>query len=483
MSETDKTEILYCDECGRPMKKAARKYKGNRYCSACYLRLFKKRICPKCGNIARVFIKDPKAVCISCERKAPCIRCGKTGYPLGKMTPYGPVCNSCYSWFRETKPCAFCGTPSKRLSSYPSLGVDVLICEKCASTLMGKGTCQACHYHRKLYDAPDGRRLCRRCLEEADGRCITCGKKIPAGRNGKCEECSFREGLLRRVAFNKAAFATKRFSTLYEEFGKWLDEETGAHKAFLCINKFLLFFTEMESLWKDIPPYEELLSYFGAEGLRRVRLPMRWLKETQGVIVDPEKRERDSEERRIEALLSSFPQGKHFSLLEEYVNFLRRKVGKGKLKIHSMRLALQSAVGLLETMERDGLPIQEDVNHYLAAKPGQRNSLSGFVRFMNARHCVELRVLVNYDRIRKDRKRKAEKRMLSLMQNPPEEGISQEDYEKEWVTAGLVYFHGVGVKIVTREILKNIIVDKDGNFTVGIKGKTYWIPSCRNLQK
>jgi hypothetical protein len=477
-------EVPYCDECGRVMKKIFRRYRGIRYCAACYTRLFKKRLCPKCGNLARLFVKDPKAICLSCERNAPCIRCGREGRPLGKMTPDGPVCNSCYSWFREEKPCAFCGTLSKRLSSYPSIGIDVLICENCASPLLGKGTCQACHRHRKLHDAPDGRRLCRRCLEEEDSPCTVCGKMIPAGRNGKCEECGFREGFLRRVAFNRAAFATERFASLYEEFGKWLDAEVGAHKAFLWINKFLSFFTEMENLWKDIPPYEDLLSHFGAEGLRRVRLPMRWLRDTRGITADSRIRERDSERRRIEALLSTFPEGMANILLKDYGEFLLDKMARDKLKIRSLRFALSTAAGFLRSMERDGLPEQEDVNGYLLEKPGQRSSLSGFIHFVNKKHSLYLEVLVDYDRVERARKRRAERKMLSLMRNPPGEGSSRKDYENfenDWVLAGLAYFHGVGAGTAKKEILKNTSVNADGSFTVGMQGRKYWVPGCRDM--
>ncbi len=65
---------------------------------------------------------------------------------------------------------------------------------------------------------------------------------------------------------------------------------------------------EMESFCGRIPSYGELLERFGAEGLHRVRIVMRWLREAKGVESDPLAREEDSERRRIEAILKSVPQ-------------------------------------------------------------------------------------------------------------------------------------------------------------------------------
>ncbi|WP_311945334.1 hypothetical protein [Halomonas piscis] len=57
----------------------------------------------------------------------------------------------------------------------------------------------------------------------------------------------------------------------------------GPQKAALKINHYLTFFLDLETTWQQVPNYPQLLHHFGAEGLRRVRLPMRWLHEAKGV--------------------------------------------------------------------------------------------------------------------------------------------------------------------------------------------------------
>ena len=81
-----------CDECERTGVKIVRKFRGHRYCRTCYGRMFKRKLCPKCGNFARLPVHITNAVCRSCERSRPCVRCGRTMTRVGKMTAYGPAC-------------------------------------------------------------------------------------------------------------------------------------------------------------------------------------------------------------------------------------------------------------------------------------------------------------------------------------------------------------------------------------------------------
>lgn len=469
-----------CDECGRGIEKAHRRYKGLLYCAACYKRLFKKRVCPRCGKVARLPVVSPEAVCASCEQLAPCARCGREGRPLGMMTPYGPVCNSCAPFFRKAEPCAMCGELSSRLSRYPAAGIEIPICPKCAAPYL-KGSCQACGRNRKLYDAPDGRRLCRRCLEKGEILCGTCGRSMPAGLGTKCRECSFREALKRRVHFNKAAFLTERMASLYDEFATWLDEESGAHKAFLSIGRFLAFFMEMEKNWACVPSYEKLLARFGAEGLRRVNLPMRWLELRHGLVVDATAREADSERRRIAATLDSLPEGVGKDALTEYADTLMEKVGKGRSLLRSVRLALAPAAELLRSSKNGALPCPEDLNRLLLDKPGQRAAISGFVNFLNKKHSIGLRCVIDYEKKRRNGQISAEKELLRLMLTPPRTETC-EDFKRKWLNYSLAFFHELSLD--TRKLgNEDIFEHGDGSFTVHFKDKEYWIPGWRASER
>src|SRR3990167_6646886 len=98
-----------CDECGCVGKKIQRVYKGRRYCTSCYARLFKRDMCPGCGNYERLAIFNEHARCRRCIAKAPCVRCSRTGKPVGLITEYGPACTSCANHYHTPKPCEGCG--------------------------------------------------------------------------------------------------------------------------------------------------------------------------------------------------------------------------------------------------------------------------------------------------------------------------------------------------------------------------------------
>ena len=179
-----------CDECGRGDRKVTRVHRGERFCDVCYVRLFKRRICPKCGNFARLPVFDPGAVCLKCEADLPCARCGRAEYRTGLRTPYGPACAGCARYFKDPEPCGACGTPSRWLTGQRNSGDGLRLCPRCAR--VDHGTCRACRRHRPLEDAGDGRRLCRSCRELGEIPCPECGRPMPAGRGGRCEDCYWR---------------------------------------------------------------------------------------------------------------------------------------------------------------------------------------------------------------------------------------------------------------------------------------------------
>lgn len=137
--------------------------RGLRYCATCYARVFKPRACPECGATSRLPIDQPGAVCRDCERRTPCIRCGKVDERRGRTTAEGRLCNACAQRLRPAEPCDLCATPSNRLPHTSALGHELRVCPRCARAAHGTGA--AFGRHRPLDDAPDGRPLCRPCWE------------------------------------------------------------------------------------------------------------------------------------------------------------------------------------------------------------------------------------------------------------------------------------------------------------------------------
>lgn len=463
----------HCNECGQQIAKAHRVYKGGRYCAVCYSRIFKRRICPKCGRVARLLTSDPAAVCRTCEHGRPCVRCGNIGSPIGKITIYGPVCNACSPYFRQPSPCEACGVLSLRLTRLSRLGHERHVCPKCARA--DYGTCQACTRYRLLRGHPDGRMLCKTCLDKGEVACPKCQKLMPAGYGRHCQYCYWLDLLEKRIQMDCFAFSVARMATHFEAFGHWLKDLIGEHKAALTIHRYLPFFMEVERTWQDFPKFEVLLMHFGTAKLRRVLLPMRWMEAIGLIMSNAEAKAYDSESRRITNILEIFAKGvKARSILEGYHSTLMNNVNTGKMTLHSVRLALSPAAALLCKADEMGniIPNQKDLDIYLAKTPGQRNAISRFVRYLRERHCAEIELpKVALGSAQRQRRKKLEGELLFMMKN----GCGSNDLKQRWLSVSLAYFHGLNRKVGF--IIKHESVNQsDYGLVVTWNNELYWLP-------
>lgn len=468
-----KTLGVMCDECGRTVAKLQRRYHGHGYCVTCYAREFEKRPCPKCGTEARLLKGNAEAVCEKCEHAhKPCARCGKTDYRIGKITAYGPVCNACAVYYREPKPCANCGVLSRRLTHAKRLGFEGPICPKCAR--IGYAACEACHKHRLLTKGADGRMLCRACAEVGEVPCPSCGQPMAAGLGKRCQECYYGDLLKKRVLMDSAAISAQPIANLFQQFGEWLGGAAGVHKAAITVHRYLGFFLELGKQWDGVPTYPDLLTHFGANGLRRFELPMRFLVEKALVVIDPEARLDDSEHRRIESVMNKMVAGgQEREILEAYRTRLLVKVNAGATTLRSLRLALVPAAGLLLYASGQGRvpPGQKELEGYLKQAPGQRAALSGFVGFLNQSYGPGI-VLPRMDgRASKLRRKKLEAELLALMR----EGGEGEEFRRRWLSVALAYFHGLPRK-AGRMIHENEVFVTMGGTEVSLGNKNYWLP-------
>lgn len=297
---------------------------------------------------------------------------------------------------------------------------------------------------------------------------------MPAGRGNLCERCYWTETFRKRLRMDQAAFSVRDMAQAFGEFGEWLLVEVGDHKAALTVHRYQRFFLGMEKQWRGIPAYADLLRQFGAEGLRRVRLPMRWLYEAKRIVPDAKAREEDSERRRIEAIMASATTGTLAAhVLTAYMDRMMKRGAAGKATAHSVRLALRPAASLLLAADPSGasLPDQAALDRYLIDAPGQKAAITGFINFLNDGHGLGLVPKVDEKRVRGARRKKLEAELMALRR----EGGEGDEFRQRWLSAALAYFHGIkGSEL--KAIRSEAILEEGEGLVVILGDERYWVP-------
>lgn len=454
------------------MPKAKKTHQGKRYCATCYPRLFKRRMCEGCGNFARLPTFDLAARCNDCARNKPCVRCGKEGYSIGRMTPYGPVCKPCVPYFREPEPCEMCGKLSRRLARNSQSGMRT--CPKCSGP--AAETCPACRRYRVLVQDASGNKLCGICHDQGKIACGGCGQLMPAGQGRECEDCYWGKSFNNRLVINLAGFKTGDMSKLFGDFGAWLLTEIGPKPAALKINQYFLFFSLIEKQWGQVPTYVQLLNYFGAAGLRKAEVPMRWLQMACNTVVDEAMREHHSETRRVTELLNSVIDPKSNEILKRYHASLLVRVEQGVISLRSVRLSLRPAVDLLHLAGRNAnvMPSQSDLERFWHVSPGQLAAVTGFVNFLNRTFDLKLESRPDKRLMEKARREKKEKELLQLIR----ERRYDDSFDRKWIVVALTYFHGVS-RVSSKQLVYTVAPYKTvPGFNVTHGKNQLWVPSC-----
>lgn len=259
-------------------------------------------------------------------------------------------------------------------------------------------------------------------------------------------------------------------------FGQWLLVEVGENKSALTIHRYLPFFIEMEQQWGDIPGYAPLLRRFGAAGLRRMLLPMRWVESVGLATSDEEAKAEDSERRRIAAIQDKLaPRSNERKLLDSYLQMLLGRLADGKITLRSVRLALTPAAELLsgfaEGDEGCWLLGQDQLNAYLAKKPGQRAAISGFVRYLREVHSAAVKLpRTNRTEAKRLRRKSLEAELLVLMRD----GDGSERSRRQWVSAALAYFHGLDRNIGKKALVG--VAQFHGGLVITWNSQAFWLP-------
>lgn len=307
---------------------------------------------------------------------------------------------------------------------------------------------------------------------------------MPAGRGNQCATCYYANLAAKRTAIDCAAFEGQALAVHFQAFGDWLKETRGPKKAAQGIHRFLPFFLEIERQWGAVPEHSQLVAHFGASGLRKVLLAMRWMEEAGLVVPDAKAKTDDSDLRRIRATLDRFAPGTPArTLLTSYHRLLVERNRSGRTSIHSARLALSAAGGLLDAARElePPVPTQETLDAYLSRAPGQRAALSGFIAHLRKSRDLPLRIPPrDAQAARRKRRRKLREQLLELMRSRNGVCETARTSDAQWIAVALAYFHDVPTKVANQAATRPPAAD-DGGLSIRIQDQLYWIPSLRNL--
>lgn len=462
-----------CDSCANKNVEIKRRYKGDTYCANCYRIWFIKKPCSQCGEINRLHKKEDFAVCRACRINRSCTRCGGAAVKDGADTEYGRVCQICYQgYFKAKKECFECGEFKRNISSYSKLSHDHAVCTRCFQSHFMQ-TCPLCHKYRKLVESGKGL-MCQKCHDFGEIPCESCHRLMPAGMGKRCNECYWSQRLKHEAKLNTYLLSSSLMREAYTDFTEWFMVNKGSMTATLKHNNYIDFFTRCDVLWGKIPSYESLVQEFKPNGLREYLTVLRWLINTEQVVVDTKIKDQIAEEERIINLLAKFD-GKTPHCISIYNQSLEKKLLNGKTSLKSIRLALQPAIDLCTQYGINDLntPNQEQLDGYLLVKHGQYSALYGFVKFLNREYGLDIVCTKpSKDAVLKANRKEIEQKMMMLYNQP--KPLSDKD-ELIWLQLCMAYFHQVNIKLKTIKTLTVQPCNEDMS-KIMFDQKEYWLP-------
>lgn len=467
-----------CNGCEKSVTQIKKRYKGKKYCLTCYSRIFKRCVCPNCGVFARLPKNDTQAMCNECIKKQPCIRCNLTNKPVGKITEYGFVCNSCSVYFRQIGLCERCKTPSQKLTKISRFNDGLRVCQKCSTR--DYETCPSCSKYRLLELDKNGKKVCKKCKTSPDKPCIGCKTMIAAGCADLCSDCYWRKNLWKKFSQNIQLFENDFLKKQYENYIHWLTDQVGAHKAAVYIHKHTDFFIKTEILWNDsMPDIDQLLLILRTSGLRKFEMVMKWFDQVHDIKTSSLVKKECSENDQIDNLIKQLPSPSlAFDVVSAYKDKLNMKLSSGTTSIRSIRLAIKPAVSLMLSIGEDGnvLPNLNFVKVYLTNFVGQTAALTGFINFLNDQYATN----IDYISFKKSKyisnvaKVKLENELLEIL------GSGNEVNHIVWVRKGLQYFHNMSYQN-TFKIKEDMISEIEDGFNIIFNEKCFWLPKQSDL--
>lgn len=424
-----------CSVCGK--NQVTRKFLDEYYCGNCYAQWFKKKACKDCGQLKRIHREGE--LCLECEKHSDCVRCGKTAgtFEIGMISRYGAVCSSCIRYFREEKECAECGKTTR--DRYRSPVTNQSVCLSCYRRYTF-ATCKNCRRYRKVHNQE--KQLCKKCNEQLLSVCPKCKNEMPSGYGNVCPDCARRTLLFNLIRLNVHIFRNNAIKTAYKKFIFWYMRKCGISVALHKGSDFMRFFIDCDDNWQKIPDYAELVTHFKPNGLRANLTVLRWLLDTNQVVVDVALKDDLAELERIQALFKKLNES--VPCIASYYQLLQKRFDSGKTSLRSVRLALQPAIDLISSQAITDYPTQEQLNNYLSEKMGQIAAITGFINYLKSTYHRDLEIdreLISQMKAKLLKKRYSQ-RLVELYKQPELTAAEQ----MELVSAVLYSLHAIEIK-------------------------------------
>ncbi len=319
-------------------------------------------------------------MCVDCMKKQPCTKCGQIGYKLGKISETGCLCKSCANHYRKKEICFECGKLAV-LSKCGFADHNKRICAKCYSHYQNK-VCPLCKRYRKLIATAHGQ-ICQKCATLGFISCGLCGEVMPAGRGNKCVSCYYKEKVERKVNMILTNLKVISLRDLYLNWIEFYRKAQSNRKCFLKMDRIGKFVQECEVTWGCLPCYEELVSHFGPNRLRTVRLIKDWLIKNHLISIDDQAKAQSSMQKGIDNLLKSFECVPYY--IQRYYDCLNTQA----IKLRTIKLYLQPVVSIYRdfALSRQAIPKVSHIKSFLSKHPGQYANLSKFLSFLRQEGC------------------------------------------------------------------------------------------------
>jgi len=231
---------------------------------------------------------------------------------------------------------------------------------------------------------------------------------------------------------------------------------------------FMRFFIDCDEIWQQIPDYAELVTHFKPNGLRTNLTVLRWLLDSNQIVIDEALKDDLAELERIQALFNKLKES--VLCIASYYQRLQRRCDEGKTSLKSVRLALQPAIDLISANDIMDYPTQDQLNQYLVEKSGQTAAITGFINHLKSEYHRELEIdrkLIQQIKT-KQLKKHCSQRLVELYKQAD---LTQKE-RMELVSVVLYSLYGITIKMPKQE---NIIkIDKVAYYCY--ENRSYFLP-------